>query len=125
MTSPSAATPGAILIEDGTILPGEVSLQQSAYSNTWKSAPGLDARLAKSGWTFFYMAGTIQKHAFGFDEGKRVHSAVARVIKDVQSERCNCVEITDLTTKSFLGIPYVSVTAHARHVQDGSRFRGR
>jgi hypothetical protein len=121
---------GAILVEDGTTLPGDMSLQSSPFSPSWRSVPdvdseGLDAQLGKAGWTLFYMAGAIHKHAFGFDEDKRVRAAVSRVIRDVQSEKCNCLEITGLTTKAFLGIPYVSVTAHARHIQDGTQFRGR
>ena len=122
--------PGAILVENGTMLPGGISLQPTPLSKSWRCVPeldrtGLDAQLMKSGWTLFYMAGVIQKRAFGFDRDKRMRRAVTRVIEDVQAERCNCVEITDLASKTFLGIPYVSVTAHARHIQDGSQFRGR
>jgi hypothetical protein len=125
-----AFQPGAILVEDGTNLPDAMSLQPSAFSHSWRSVPdaggvGLDAQLGKAGWTFFYMAGAIRKHAFGFDEDKRMRTAVSRVIQDVQSEKCNCLEITGVTTKAFLGIPYVSITAHARHIQDGTQFRGR
>ena len=125
-----ALQPGAILVEDGTILPGAMSLERSAFSQTWRSVPnldriGLEAEIAKAGWTFFYMAGVVKRHAFGWSEEKRVRAAVARVIKDVQSQKCNCLEITHLVTKSFLGIPYVSITAHARHIQKGCQFRGR
>lgn len=121
---------GAILVEDGTILPGGLSLERSTFSQKWRSVPnldriGLEAQLAQAGWTFFYMAGAVKQCAFGFDEEKRVRAAVGRVIADVQSQRCNCLEITELATKGFLGIPYVSITAHARHIQDGSQFRGR
>ena len=125
-----AFQPGAILVEDGTILPGAMSLERSALSQTWRSVPnldriGLEAQIAKAGWTFFYMAGVVKRHAFGWGEEKRVRAAVARIIKDVQSQECNCLEITHLATKSFLGIPYVSITAHARHIQDGYQFCGR
>jgi len=119
-----------ILVEDGITLPGTVPIESSAFSHSWKSVPDLDgtglaAQLVKAGWTFFYMAGTIRRHAFGFDEGKRVTTAVGRIVKGVLPEKCNCVEITHLTTKAFLGIPYVRITAHARHIQNGSRLRGR
>ena len=122
--------PGAILVENGTTLPSAVALQTSELSESWRSVAGLDrnsldAQLEAAGWTFFYMAGVINRHAFGFNEDKRVRAAVGRVIEDVQSERCNSLEITGLTTRSFFGVPYVSVTAHARHIQDGNQFRGR
>ena len=53
----------------------------------------------------------IKANAFGFDEEKRVNAAVSRVAKFVRAQNCNCLEITQMATKSFLGIPYVSVVA--------------
>ena len=70
------------------------------------------------------MAGDIKTTAFGFDAEKRLRAAVGRVIKDVQAQTCNCLEITDVATKSFLGVPYTSISAHARHIQNGSQFNG-
>lgn len=121
---------GAILVEGGTTLPGAISLRPGAFAGDWSSIPGLDSKgletqLTAAGWTFFYMAGVVRKHAFGFDEKKRVRAAVGRVIQDVRSQHCNCLELTHLATSSILGIPYVSITAHARHIQDGCQFRGR
>ena len=121
---------GAILVEDGTILPGEMSFERGASSHNWRAVlnldrAGLEAKIAKAGWTLFYMAGVVKKLAFGFSVDKRLRAAVGRVVRDVEWQRCNCLEITQLATKSFLGRPYTSVTAHARHIQDGSTFRGR
>jgi hypothetical protein len=121
---------GAILVEDGTILPRGMSLERSPSSHNWRSVLnldrlGLEAQIAKAGWTFFYMAGAVKKLAFGFDADSRARKAVARVIKDVEWQKCNCLELTRVAAKSFLGIAYTSVTAQARHIQDGCRFRGR
>jgi hypothetical protein len=114
-------------MEPGALLPGGLSLQPSVFSQIWSSVANLDtaalsAELAKAGWTFFYMAGIVRKHAFGFDEETRTRTALGRVIREVRAQHCNCLELTRLVTKSFLGIPYVSITAHARHIQDGSQF---
>lgn len=122
--------PGTILVEAGTSLPDAMCLQQGAPSGTWRpvSNPdgvGLQARLTTAGWTLFYMAGAIHRRAFGFDEAQRVNAAVAGIISDVRHQNCNSLEITHVATKAFLGIPYVSITAHARHIQDGCQFRGR
>jgi len=121
---------GTILVEDGTILPGAMALEGSVLSQEWRSVLhldriGIEAELAKAGWTFFYMAGVVQKLGFGFDADKRTRAAVGRVIRDVQGQSCNCLEITHLANRSFLGIPYTSVTAHARHIQNGCQFGGR
>jgi len=125
-----ACQSGTILVEAGAILPDNVSLQPGVFSQNWRSVANLDgialgAEIAKAGWTFFYMAGEVKKHAFGLGEEQRVRAAVERVIEDVQAQHCNCVEITHLANKSFLGVPYVSITAHARHIQDGCQWEKR
>ncbi|MGO9263112.1 MAG: hypothetical protein ACLQU1_43560 [Bryobacteraceae bacterium] len=123
-----ACQPGTILVEAGAILPAGVLLQPGALSQDWRSLADLDriglaSAVAKAGWTFFYMAGVVAKHAFGWSQEKRVRAALGRVVQDVQAQNCNCVEITRLRDKSFLGLPYVKITAHARHIQAGSQFR--
>jgi len=121
---------GSIFIEDGTVLPGSMVLERKPFSPNWRLAQGLDvcgleAQIGKAGWTSFFMAGEIRTIGFGFNAIRRVRAAVEKVIENVHSQKCNCLEITRLVAKSFLGIPYVSVGAHARHLQDGPQFRGR
>lgn len=123
-------TTGTLLIEDGTTLPESLLLTSTPYSSGWRSVTDLDRRglekqLGQAGWTFFYMAGQIKTSAFGVDEQKRVRTAVGRAIRNVQSRKCNCLEIDRVTTKSFLGVPYASVAAHSRHIQDGYMLNGR
>jgi len=122
--------PGAILVEDGTSLPRAMVLERKPFSQNWRvvqdqDANGLEGQLSVSHWTFFYMAGEIKSVGFGFDADKRLHSALDHIIRDVRSQKCNCLEITRLSSKSFLGIPYISIGAHARHIQDGLLFRER
>jgi hypothetical protein len=122
-------TTGTMLIRDGTVLP-EPSPLGASYPGGWKSVTDLERRdlekqLDQAGWTFFYMAGQIKTSAFGFDKQKRMRTAVRRALRDVQSQKCNCLEIDRVTTQSFLGLPYVSLSAHSRHIQNGKAFRGR
>jgi hypothetical protein len=119
---------GSLLIEDGTVLPDSMQFKSTPYSSGWTSLTDLGRRslekeLDQAGWTFFYMAGRIKTSAFGFDEQKRMRTAVERAMRDVQSQNCNCLEIGQVTAKSFLGVPYVSLSAHSRHIQNGTVFR--
>ena len=121
-------TAGTLLIADGTLVPDAMHLESQPYSKNWTSITNLnhaqiEGQLSKAGWTFFFMASQIKTSAFGFDEGKRLRTAVNRAIRDVQSLHCNCVEITGITEHSFLGLPYVSVSAQSRHIQSDSQFR--
>ena len=122
-------TAGTFLIANGTPLPDAMHLESQPYSKNWTSITNLDrtqieGQLSKAGWTFFFMASHIRTKAFGFDEEKRLRTAVHRAIQDVQSLHCNCVEITGITKNSFLGLPYVSVSAQSRHIQPDNQFRG-
>jgi hypothetical protein len=68
------------------------------------------------------MAAEIKATVFGFDKRKALRAALKRLIAKVKSQDCNGIEITRVTGKSFLKVPYVSVSAHPRHLQKGLVF---
>ena len=120
---------GTILIERNASMPKSLLLEGKSYSNGWRSVSNLDLNqldvaIHKAGWTFFFMAGEIKITAFGFDKERAVRRAVKRVITNVELHKCNCVEFTEVSAKSFLGMPYVNVSAHSRHIQESSGFAG-
>ena len=78
--------------------------------------------IQEEGWTFFFMAGEIKATVFGFDKQKTLRAALKRLIRNVKSQHCNSIEITRVVGKSFLRVPYVSVSAHPRHLQKGKVF---
>jgi hypothetical protein len=121
-------TPGTILMDTDALRPQCFELQESSFPGSWApvkhnmSPSELEKELKTSGWTFFYMASRISAMSFGFDRSKMVHAALRRLIAEVKLHSCNCLEIDDMVTLSFLGIPYVSVSAHPRHIQTGRTF---
>jgi len=120
---------GTILVERNASMPESLLLEGNSYSNGWRSVSNLDLNqldvaIHKAGWTFFFMAGEIKITAFGFDKERAVRRAVKRVITNVELHKCNCVEFTEVSAKSFLGMPYVNVSAHSRHIQESSAFTG-
>lgn len=123
-------TPGTILMEQGTSRPQCFQLEDDPYRNAWMSVKHIltsyerEQELAATGWTFFYMANTISTIAFGFDRARVIHAALKRLIANAKRQKCNCLEIEDIATHSFLGMPYVRVSAHARHIQKGMVFSG-
>ena len=121
-------TAGSILVEEGTHLPKSLLLQSESSSNGWAAVKDVRATFEKAiqqaGWTFFFMAGEIKTTVFGFDRQKAMRAALKRLIAEVKSQHCNSIEITRVVGKSFLSVPYVSVSAHARHLQKGRLFSG-
>ncbi len=113
---------GTMLLEDSTGMPESVVLDIEPYSMGWSlivkaTAAQLGKDLEGAGWTFFYMAGAIHVSGFGLRDQSRTDRAMAHMIDAVKRQNCNCLEITRVRRKSFLGLPYTSVVAHARQVQ--------
>lgn len=118
---------GTILIETSALMPDSVALGAQSSTSGWSSVANLDLNeldtaINKAGWTFFFMAGEIKITAFGWDNQSAVRRAMKHVLTNVASHKCNCVEITDVSCKSFLGMPYVNISAHSRHIQQSSAF---
>ena len=122
---------GTLLIERDTPRPACFQLQPGTDPNSWApvaqdlSPQDLEKALAASGWTFFYRAGAIRTTAFGFNPASRLATALKRLIALATQQRCNCLQIDQVAAHSFLGFPYVSISAHPRHVQKGIAFAGR
>jgi len=114
---------GMVLIKEGTPLPQGSGVESEPYVKGWRlvknfTSSELDRKLCDSGWTFFFMAGEVNAMAFGSDLEKTTHRAVKKVIANMKSDRFNCLEISRVSAKSFLGLPYVTVAGHPRHIQE-------
>ena len=71
---------------------------------------------------FLILAGQIKATAFGFDPPTMINTALERLMASVKSDHGNCLQIDQVETRSFLGLPYVSVSAHSRHIHKGFMF---
>ena len=117
-------------MQKGTILPAAFRPGSESYPNAWVAVKSsldphdLEKEFAALGWTFLYLAGRVKETAFGFDRQKAMVKALARLIAGAIRQKCNCLEIDEVSMRSFLGVPGVSVTAHTRHIQKGMRFLG-
>jgi hypothetical protein len=120
-----------ILMEKHALCPPCFQLRDYSYPNAWMvvthglTSSELEKELSFTGWTFFYMASAIRATSFGFDRAKMIHAALKRIIATVKKQRCNCLEIDAVTMHSILGMPYVNVSAHPRHIQKGMVFSGK
>jgi hypothetical protein len=127
MTAGTVAA-GDMLLARGTYLPNSLTTADDSSLPGWSAVPGgrpvFEKEVKQAGWTLFFMAGEIQASVFGFDRNKSAQTALKRLSTIVKSHSCNCIEVTDVTEKSFLKLPYVRVRAHARHLQPGLAFTG-
>jgi hypothetical protein len=114
---------GAVLIRENTLLPADFAVETEAVFPGWRAVRNLDGyelgrKIQKANWNFFYLAGVITIIAFGREKQKTVHRAVREILANLNGKQFNSVEITGIVAKRFLGIPFVSVAAHSRHIQE-------
>ncbi len=117
-----SVTDGTLLIEENTPLPESSPKSNGAGWTRVNNRVTFEKKLSVAGWTFFYMAGTIRAKVFGFDRQSIVEKATQRLIAIARRQSCNCLDIDLITMHTFWGMPYVTVTAHSRHIQLGSFF---
>ncbi len=114
---------GAILIKDGTRLPETLRLETKSCVPGWKLVEncdgyGLDRKIRKEGWTFFCSADDIRTTVVGADAYVLVRRAVEKILVNPKAQKFNALEITRITPKRFLGVPYATVFARSRHIQE-------
>lgn len=121
-------TPGTLLIQDGTTIPEFAQLQGAPIMNGWIVVQNGDLlklkdEIIRAGWHYFYM-GAIDQTVPGRDRTKCILGALKGLTAKMQLKNCNSIQIDDVLTHSFLGIPYSKVRAHCCHIQEDFLFAG-
>jgi hypothetical protein len=115
---------GTMLVQEGLLLPKAAGLQSNRYSQGWRDVrildrSGLDAGLRAAGWALLCIAGEIKVRILGRDGDANVGKAVRRILRQAHQMAFNCVGLNQITSTSFLGIPYLTISAQAYHIQPG------
>src|SRR5438874_9756601 len=115
---------GAVLIRENTLLPAGLAVESEVFLPDWRVVKNLDrSTLARNiegaNWNFFYLAGEIRATVLGRDRSGTLRRAVRRVLAKQKGQKFNSLEITNVVSKWFLGIPFINITAHLRHIQQG------
>ncbi len=114
--------PGTIMMKAGTIIPQSLRVETEPYSHGWEiiknsDADAVDRDIRRADWNFFFLAGNMQATALGCWGERTIRRAIERVLAKAKPSKLNCLEITQVSAKQFLGFPYVHVSAHSRHIQ--------
>jgi hypothetical protein len=113
-----------IFIREDTRLPTTLAIESEAFLPGWRVVKNLDRQaltreVERANWNFFYLAGEIRATVFGREGLGSLRRAVKCVLAKQEGQKFNSLEITKIVSKRFLGIPFMSVTAHSRHIQQG------
>ena len=77
----------------------------------------LDRKIHAAGWNFFFMAAEVKVMFLGSLGAEKILKALKRILEKVKQQQFNGLEVTEIVARHFLGVPYVTVSAHSRHVQ--------
>ena len=114
---------GTMMIQEGLLLPESLGLESDGYSENWRSVRNLDAfsldrKVRAFGWNLFCMAGQVKAIALGRGGEKGVRRGIQRITAKVRSLNFNCLGLTEIVQRQFLGIPYLSISAQSYHIQE-------
>jgi len=84
---------------------------------------GLDRLVRAKGWSLFFLAGEITTVVPAWGGHNTLRRGVKRLLARTRLQHLNCLEVTDVRRKYFLGIPYLSISANPRHIQEGCRIQ--
>ena len=115
---------GTILIREDTRLPANLSIESETFLPGGRVVKSVDrSALARNiegvNWNFSYLAGEIRATVLGRNQPRTLRRAVKCVLAKQEGQKFNSLEITKVVSKRFLGIPFMRVTAHSRHIQQG------
>jgi hypothetical protein len=112
---------GAMLIREGFLLPESAQLKSRSYSRAWRSMVGLDSfafdrELRASGLHLFFVAGESKVIQLGWG-ANAIRRGIKRILSMGRKLDLNCMQIKQVTSSRFLGIPYVAVHGARFHIQ--------
>ena len=113
---------GMILMKEWPGMTQLLNLESEPCSGEWsllKVLDGftLDRKIHSAGWNFFFMAAEVKVMFFGSLGATKIQNALKRILKKVRKQHFNGLEVTEIVSRRFFGVPYVTVSAHSRHMQ--------
>lgn len=116
---------GSLMLRTGVQGPDSILVSTTSYSRKWDVVTGRDVfaterAVRAAGWHLMCLGGAVRAMAFGRSEGTNARRAVDRVLAKIRKQDFNAAEVVEISTKHFLGIPYLSVSANARQLQQGN-----
>jgi hypothetical protein len=113
-----------LLIREGTMLPGGLVIETETFIPGWRAVRdcdghGLGRKLGEANWNFFFLAGEVTATVFGRAGRSTLRRALASIVAKPAARKFNSLEIATVCSRWFLGVPFVTVTANYRHMQQG------
>jgi len=122
---PNQVQAGTMMIQQSASM-RSLEVDSEPYWGNWRSlgvteSLGLDRKVRTAGGSLFFMVSEIRAVVPAWGGQNTLRRGVKRLLAQTRLQHFNCLEVTHILKKHFLGIPYVSIAAHSRHIQEGSQ----
>jgi hypothetical protein len=119
---PTNEPAGTLFIRENTLLPGGLIIETETFLPGWRAVRNCDGyrlgrKIEEAKWNFFYLAGELKAIVLGRVGPSALRRALRSILAKPAARKFNSVEIRETRSRWFLGIPFVSVTANFRHIQ--------
>jgi hypothetical protein len=124
---PNQIQAGTMMVQQSASM-RPLGIESEPYSGSWRSlgileSSGLDRKIRAAGWSLFFMAGELRAVVPAWGGQSTLRAGVKRLLAQTRLQHFNCLEVTHILKRRFLGIPYVSIAAPSRHIQDGCQIQ--
>jgi hypothetical protein len=112
-----------IYIREKTALPTNSRVKSETFVPGWRVVTNfnrstLTTSIENATWYFFYLAGEMNVTVFGGNRPETIRRAVRMILLKQTKQEFNSLEVTEVAPKRILGLPFLKVTAHSRHIQE-------
>lgn len=124
---PNQIQTGTMMVQQSASI-RSLEIESEPYSGNWDSlgileSSGLDRKVRAAGWSLFFMASELRALVPAWGGQDTLRRGVKRLLAQTRRQHFNCLEVTQILKRRFFGIPYVSIAAHSRHIQDGCQIQ--
>ncbi len=124
---PNQIQAGTIMVRQSASM-RPLGIESEPYSGSWRSlgareSSGLDRKVRAAGWNLFFMANELRAVVPVWGGQNALRGGVKRLLAQARKQHFNCLEVSHIFKKHFFGIPYLSIAAHSRHIQDGCQIQ--
>ena len=124
----TAVENGCIFVMDGLLLPATLRFEGQPYSDGWRllnslKSNDIDLRARDCGWNFMFLAERMRCTVIGFGRTWSLRKAMNKLLAIAREDAFNSVEVTEISTRRFLGMHWVSVGAHSRSLQKSNQIK--
>ena len=122
MSSSYANERPILLVREGAELPPDVATESQTFLSGWRMVKNFDnyvlrRKMRETNWSFLRLHVSKEARLMGRRRQEVRRRGVAQILAELKGRKFNALEITVLSSKSFLGVIFLEIAVNVRHFQ--------